>query len=431
MMDRRYILFLSSLLSACASRSVEVSFPQMLQPAGGFAQMNQLAVSLDPALGEALKKDVMDELKACPLYKTVKLIDKPLSVEGKNSGEFFEAYLKKSGVSLRSHGILNVQVEHSEESVERQPAQVMGYFDQPKHEWVPSFGIPRVGVAGVPDLMELAPDTKARLRKAKEKTLKVQKVLRIYLYNSNLHKVVVDRVSNNRSTLASFSRRPGLRKAGFQKMIDRNILSEIVFSACPIQGDMVRRVHRAPDTVKEAATINAGVDLTETDWSAAAGKWTDALENDPKNVYAHHNLGVAFEREGDVLEALKHYRQVRKRFGDAYSDLLTQFIPQEEDFNLYPQVSFITGGNWVFVSSQNVAIQPINASVFRMTTVVDSQTQKPIGLNLREIGTLRFVADGEDYRLARIREFLADTPVKAGDAIIFDDPKEKPEDSEN
>ncbi len=56
-----------------------------------------------------------------------------------------------------------------------------------------------------------------------------------------------------------------------------------------------------------------GVRLAKTGmWDAAIGEWQKALEKDPKNAWAHNNLGIAYEKRGEVAKARREYQKANK-----------------------------------------------------------------------------------------------------------------------
>jgi hypothetical protein len=238
-------------------------------------------------------------------------------------------------------------------------------------------------------------------------------------------KIIHDRVVANNSTLLNYSRKPTLKKPKFTELAKRAVMDEIMFYACPAKEQVTRRLYYVKDPNAEGEQINEGVNLAdENRWSLAATKWTNVLLKDKKNLIAHHNLGVHYERSGEIFQAMNHFKQARSGksgtlMDNVIEEIRTKYQSRVDGSAIYPQVSFVTGGNWAYVRSDAMAMtEGQTHSLYRFEPVVNPETSRTMGLLIREVGLLKVAATAPQYYPGRIKEFLIDYPVKPGDFVI-------------
>ncbi len=411
-------LILMGLLSSCASNETAVEFDQILIP--HFADVGKLAVVLDGEFDENLRNEIIDDLRKCPLYSDIKIVEKPLVIGKTAVAEAFDAHLTKYGKG--SGGLLRIRMEHVETSEESEKAQSFLLFDQSSYDWFPSYGVPRIGTMGFADSMEIAPSVIKRRRSPIVKTSRYQQVYRMGFYRKSLGKMAYDRVGKNISALSLFSKDPAFNKAQFEDRMRTSMLHDISFYSCPSSEPVVRHLYSMGTTSTNARSIDAGIAFAvDGDWPAAAAEWIEVLSNDSKNVLAHHNLGVYYEQMGDITEALKHYRlgfRDKRITEDAFGEIIGHFLPQNEAMESV--IVQVTGGSWIFVDVPE-GEKRTKASVYRSTPIIDPDSSRVVGQSLKEIAILGFVTSQETRRAARVREYLLDTPVRAGDIVVFGD----------
>ncbi|TAJ99356.1 hypothetical protein EPO44_10605 [bacterium] len=419
-MQRNIPVFLLGLglLSACSTGEMKVEFDQVLLP--HFSDIGKLAVVLDGEFEPNVREEIVDALRKCPLYTDIRVIDKPFTVGGTAAEEGFDIHLNR--YAKNSGGLLRIRMEHKESSEEAEKAQSFLLFDQASYEWFPSFGVPRFGTMGFATGMEIGPEVKKRRRSPLVRTNRVQQVYRMSLFNKSLGKMVLDRVGKNISAFSSFSRDPGLKKAQFEALVQGSLLQDINFYSCPPSEPVTRHLYSAGTNSSTGRTVDEGIDAAkDDDWTEAAARWNEVLASDPKNTLAHHNIAVYYERQGDIKEALRHYRlgfRDKRVKEDAFGDIIGRFLPQDEE--LESLVAQVTGGNWIFVDVPE-GERRTKASAYRVTPIIDPDSSRVIGQTLKEIAVLRFVSSQETRRAARVREYLLDTPIRAGDIVIFSD----------
>jgi len=419
-MQRRIPGFLIGLLcmNACATNETPVEFNQVLLP--HLAEIGKLAVVLDGEFNSGLKEDIIQGLKKCPLYTDIRIIEKPLNIGKTGVAEAFEAHLAR--YSKSSGGLLRIRMEHVETSEESEKSLSFLHFDQSSYEWYPSYGVPRIGTMGFAESMEIGPEVIKRRRSPLVKTSRYQQVYRMSYFRKTSAKMLYDRVGKNISALSVFSRDPAFKKPAFEDLMRTSLLQDIAFYSCPPSEPVVRHLYSMGSGSVPSRTIDAGIELAkEEDWSGAAAQWMEVLSNDSKNVLAHHNLGVYYEQLGDITEALKHYRlgyRDKRITEDAFGEIIGRFLPQNE--TMESVVVQVTGGSWIFVDVPE-GERRTRASVYRSTPIIDPDSSRVIGQTLKEIAVIGFVTSQETRRAARLREYLMDTPVRAGDIVVFGD----------
>lgn len=414
-------LTISSLLLfplACATNQKAIEFEQVLLP--NRADIGKLAVILDGEINPKVEESIVSLLKKCPLYSDVKVIDKPLPIAAEATVESFDQYLQKNARGFG--GLLKFRMEHLDLAESTEKSQSFALFDQATYDWYPSFGVPRLGTYGFADRLEIAPDVRKRKRTPTIRTSRYSQVYRMSFYHKPSGKIILDRVGKNISSLSTFSKDPGLKLPAFEASIRASVLTDIAFYACPPSETVVRRIYSPTGDGAVARLVRDGFEAgSRGDWEDASKKWNDAIQKDAKNGLAHHNLGVYYERLGDIPSALPHYRigfRDRRVQEDAFGDIVGKFLPAEE--SMEASVAHVTGGQWIFVDVPE-GEKRTRASVFRSTPIIDPDSSRPMGQSLREIAILRFVTSQETRRAARVREYLLDSPVRPGDMVVFTD----------
>lgn len=419
-MQRNTPLFLLSLglMTSCLSGETRVEFDQVLLPR--FAEIGKLAVVLDGEFEPGVREKILDNLRKCSHYTDIRVVDKALTVGSTAAEEAFDLHLNR--YAKNSGGLLRIRMEHKEATEETEKSQSFLLFDQATYDWYPSFGVPRFGSMGFAGGMEIAPEVKKRRRTPLVRTNRLQQVYRMSLYNKSSGKMTLDRVGKNISAFSSFSKDPGFKKSQFEELVRGSLLQDINFYSCPPSEPVVRHLYSAGTNSTTARSIDEGISSAKDDnWADAGTRWNEVLATDPKNTLAHHNIGVFYERQGDIKEALKHYRlgfRDKRIQEDSFGDIIGHFLPQNDAMESL--VAQVTGGNWIFVDVPE-GERRTKASAYRVTPIIDPDSSRVIGQTLKEIAILRFVSSQEARRAARVGEYLLDTPIRAGDIVVFSD----------
>lgn len=402
----------------CASNEKAIEFTQVLLP--NRADIGRLALVLDGEIDSKTRENIVNTLMQCPLYDEVKIIDKDLQLQSEATPELFDQFLQKHAKGFG--GLLKFRMEHLDMVESNDKAQSFALFDQATYDWYPSFGVPRQGTFGFADRLEIGPDVKIRRRSPMVKTNRYTQVYRMSLYHKPSNKIILDRVGKNISSLSVFSKNPGITKAMFESSIRSSVFTDIGFYACPPSETVTRHIYSPTTQNQTAQIVRDGYEAASRgDWQLASQKWNDAVAKEPKNALAHHNLGVYYERIGDIPSALPHYRigfRDKRVAEDAFGSLVGRFLPADEPMEA--SIAHVTGGNWIFVDVP-AGEKRTRASVFRATPIIDPDSSRISGQNLKEIAILRFVTSQETRRAARVREYLLDSPVRPGDMVVFTD----------
>lgn len=421
------------LSSSCASDIVEVEYAQMISPIEAYGELKKLAVGIDPKIDGELKNQILSSLKSCPVFSEIAVMDKPVRVSGSNPKDYFDALIKRSETAQTAQGVLSLQLEDNTQVEQMEKSQAIQIDDQSQEDWYPSFGVPNMGTYGFPTSPEVAPLSRVKRREAFIRIDKSQYILRMVLYNRVTSKIVHDRLFNVQASLHNYSRKPSVKKDKFLKLVEQSVVNEAMFHVCPSKAKLKRQLVYAKKGDAVSKEINEGVDLaSENRWGLAATKWNNALIKEPKNAFAHHNLAIHLEKQGEFFKALTHFKAAQpkspkeastiKNFPEpVYPQIQEQYLPRFDSSQVYPQIAFVTGGSWAYVRSDGKPL-PVQkrASLYRMETIVNPDSSRVTGIALREVGVIRTLASTGPYFPARIKEFLLEYPVKAGDLLIND-----------
>lgn len=416
-------------LSHCSKTALEVSYPQMLVPAEGYSELKKLAVGIDPYLAPELRDALLKNLQSCPAFQEVVLLEKPVKISGTNPKDYLDAFIKTSEVAQAAQGILSLQIEVNKQSSSSEKSQVWVFDDKPAFDWAGSLTRPFTDSLGLATEPELTQPRRGKRREALVRSDKTQFVARFVVYNRVKGAILHDRVFSHQSQLQNFSRKSGIKKGPFLKMVEKAIVDEATFHACPVRSEVTRQLYYGQNPADpNAAMINEGIELAKDDrWPLAASKWSNVLIKNPKQGLAQHNLAVHFERQGELLKAMEHYRkaslspEASTLIAPVYDEILKNFQAPSGQKPLYPQVAFVSGSGWVYVRSEGDKIPEKRVfSVYRIEASLAPDLLSSQGLSLKEIGRLRLQAYDKGYFTGRVREQLVDFPVKAGDFIIVD-----------
>lgn len=410
----------------CSKTMLEVKYPQMISSAEAYTELSKLTVALDGKLDASLRDKILASLKTCPLFTEVSSMDKPVRVSGSNPKDYFDALIKRSQQAQTAQGLMSIQIENFTENSQLEKSQSLVLTDLPNSDWFATVGLPIAGTMAFAGHPELAPAWSLKRRDTYIRSDKIQYILRFVMYNRVAGKIVHDRVVSNTSSLFNFSRNPSLKKAKFVELVQKSVIDEILFYACPAKQNVTRHIYYQKKPDPNTDQINEGADLVDQNrWNLAATKWNNVLLKDKKNALAHHNLGVHYERSGDFFQALEHFKQVRHgSFAkiipeNVYDEIRKDYQPHQAGAALYPQVSFVTGGNWAFVRSDDLELTDVRPySLYRLEPTVNTETSRATGLTVREVGVFKMTAQVDDLYSGRIKEFLIDYPVRPGDFLI-------------
>ncbi len=423
------VLFLSIGLCACAKTSTEVSFVQQLTPTEGYSELKRLAFSIDPYLDPELRESMIAGLKTCTAFQEITVLEKPVKVSGTNPKDYLDAFIKTSEVAQNAQGILSLQIEANTQSSNTEKVQLWSFEEKPTIEWGGAASAPFLGTLGLGDMPEPNPQRRYKRRETLVRSEKTQFVVRLVVYNKLKGAVIHDRLLSSQSSLYNYSRKAGIKKNTFLKTVEKSLVKEAMFHACPSRDTVTRKLYYGKDPADPSTpAINEGIELAMDDrWTLAAAKWTNVLIKAPKQPFALHNLGVHFERQGELLKALGQYReasmsrQATMLDSIVYDEILRNYQPPLGSQPLYPQVAFVNGDGWIYIRAESIKIPKKRTfSVYRIDAALTPDQLHSQGLNLREIGVIRLQSAFNGYYTGRMRDQLVDFPVRAGDFLIVD-----------
>ena len=329
-----------------------------------------------------------------------------------------------------AHGILYVQLQTRLKNAPLAQASVVRpQYDQP-YDWHDAFQATADLSGRAYSFEEISRKPRYTAATSAFKTEEVELVARYSLYNAKLKRLVFDRTSTLQASVANYSSQPGISRDRLHKMLYRQVIGKIVRSTCTSQGEVERSLVAVGDETKVEKLIQTGVDQAMDDqWEKAAQSWQNAILIEPKNAVAHHNLGVFYERNGNIPKAIDEFD--RARSGKLWKQVprqqfqtsLFQFRPGSDILEVQPKILSMSSSNWVtIVGGKEGGLKPGKIYPVYRSSAVSNENHSVRGIRLVEVGKIRVekAAGGEVPRYeARTMEFTNEFKLATGDTVIL------------
>jgi tetratricopeptide (TPR) repeat protein len=211
--------------------------------------------------------------------------------------------------------------------------------------------------------------------------------------------------------------------------LTRQLISRVTSAACPKITDATRQLYAKGDKSSPADNLIAGgIKLIDNEmkWEEAADMWRKAVLMDKKSAYAYHNLGVYYERGGNIPAAMEEFmkaKQVGARYYEArqYDRSLTIFRPDVSPLSLEPRIHTVSGAGWVSIhgGAATSFIVGREYPVYRLRRMSSDQNNQMDGLAINEVGWIKVVKHEAPFILARITQFIEPLQIESGDVVIM------------
>ena len=204
----------------------------------------------------------------------------------------------------------------------------------------------------------------------------------------------------------------------------RKVNSRFVNEISPHYVNTKRKLEKGKDSLH----TKQGVDLAKTGmWDEAIGEWQKALEKDPKNTWAHNNLGIAYERSGEIAKARKEYQKANKldpkekRYKKNLQDLKTAHDRARGEYLVTGSLKMVIRrkGDIVYIDlgkKHEVNVGEVFI-VYREVAVKHPVTDEVIGTEEERIGKIKVNKVSEKMSIAKVINEDPENKIKIKDKV--------------
>jgi len=419
-------------LSHCASgEKEEIEFDLYRSPMASYKEMTAIGVTNIDGLTQASTDYLTNKIKRCGQFSTTKQLDTKFSLKendvkklGKSIGSQMDGFKDARSV----HGALIVKVIRNKGSITKQNRKLVLLKEKSEYQWFPSFGNWPYKSYGFTGSSEVAPVTKAVIRDVGSSTRRYDISIKFALYNKVIKKVVYQDTYSARSSVTNYSGQSNDIGRKLRQSMTQGILDRIVMKICPKVKKVERNLYARGTDDKIDTMIQAGIELAEDGrWQPAATKWRNAILEDKSNALAHHNLGVFYEKHGDIPKAAEYFDKAEgKNYWkiiekNRYETTIDEFVPRIEMDKLQPRIITVSGGKWLTIIGGPSKKFKKGKTYPLFRSVRHSPKPKFVaeGIDLVEVGRIKVVKRNGSVVLARIKEFIEDERVEIGDVVLL------------
>ena len=416
--------------TACATFIKEdVDYSVYRLPVDDFKKLDFLGVPKIIHLQKDHNDFLIDRIKACGQFNKVSALNTTVKLATGDS-ELVKKELRRSLGEFQDaryvHGALVVELTKNQLQRETRPTRIVGVIEHPDYDWFDSYGAavhPRNELFASE---EIAPKQSFEVREDTAVTLKFSIGLRYALYNKETNRMVFDHTSAIEAVLVNYSKNPVFDRKDLQFYLMRQLLLRIERNACPYMGKVKRVLYASKGEKPADRLVAQGLEFAGDDkWDKAADTWKKAILSDRKNAFAHHNLGIYFERAGNIPAAIEEFQKGKldSKDGmprlDLYDQALSFLRPRLDPDTLEPRIFTALPTGWVSIyggDDGTLKMERIYA-VYRVKKHMSAQNA-PDGLEWQEVGKVRLVKRAGQFILGRVVQYQQSTPVEMGDVLL-------------
>lgn len=204
----------------------------------------------------------------------------------------------------------------------------------------------------------------------------------------------------------------------------RKVTSRFVSEVSPHYINKKRKLEKG----KDSFYTKQGVRFAKMGmWDAAIGEWQKALEKDPKNAWAHNNLGIAHERKGEVAKARREYQKAskldpkEKRYKKNLVDLKKAHDKARGEYLATGSLKMVIRrkGDMVYIDlgkKHEVGVGEVFI-VYREVAIKHPVTDEVIGTEEERIGKIKVNKVSEKMSIAEVIKEDPENKIKVKDKV--------------
>lgn len=401
-------------------------------PTAGFEKMTFLGVAKPQGSAERFHGQIVDEIRRCGQFQKVNKLNRVFKIpEGDKDAvaKSVKADVEKFQDSRYVHGVMVTNTKDKKIDKKTEAVTLVMLKDRLDHRWVDSHGTAATPGHGLYGIEEVSPMTVASTQRVVLKTTTIKVGLRYLLLNRELNQVILDKQTFVSGSVASYTQKPLLNANNLEAKLDQSLARRVVRAACPKLTAVTRKLYAENSDTKADELVVQGIELAGDErWEDAANMWRKAVLIDRKHGYAYHNLGVYYERAGNLPSAMEEYqKEKRSRLkgpNPAQYDASLKIVrPLFNHSQIEPRIYTVSGANWVTIQTETKQGASARLKAGREYPVYRSRRQAGDklgefnGTNLIEVGRVSIVKAEPPFMLARVTQYLQEYGIEAGDFI--------------
>ena len=424
-----FMVFLT--LGACSSvRTEQVEFSRTSAPKESFRELRKLGVVEVKGLPPFGNTYLQKKLKRCSGLGRTRPVKRHFKIDYTNPQTIAASYeraIKNYPNSNKSHGFLSMEIVKKELKGEKQTFTVASYDDTSKHGAFFEAGSFTNNNFGLAAPLTFAPIPDIKKADGKGTSIHYDLELRYSVYNSVLKKLVTFDSVRGQASLTNTSSQPRIGSAWVFHRLIMGLIDKIAHRICYLGPTVERTLYSPNNESYVAKKINAGVDqAVDGRWEAATKTWNNAIQKQRKNSLAHHNLGVAYEYQGELEKAYEHYYLARKgRYSkeievSRYDRLLRAHSRKYALNKTRPIIYAVDSGYWLRITKpKNFKFKVGKTySVYRQQVAEGEGGVKTI--KILEIGSIVVEENYSGFVLARLKtQILEHNGINVGDMLVL------------
>lgn len=424
------VMGLALLLNGCLKTKLELEYELTRFPNEDFENISIVGIPRIEGLGAQESAYLAMQLRECRQPKPTVYIDSLLDATWQSDKiliSSLERSVPSTPMGKKSHAMLVVRVVKDDFQTTFKGSRLIKVKDKDTHDWFPGFGRARTNFAGT---IEIAPEFKTDAYVVDLKKDRYDIRLGYVYYNTRKKAIMHKAEIAGTIKINSYSAEPPIDPAKAKKILIRNLLDQIVYRVCDHTAVVKRTIVATKGKSKIDNLLQEGIQAADKNqWKIAVEKWEQVIKDDPKNVMAHQNLGIYFEKSGYPTKAADHFLKVAQlsKREHLYDDVMEANFPLVDAKDSEPRIIAVSGGNWVTIlGGWNEAIDDNKVyPVYRVRRIQDTKTRETSGLDLYQVGRVKIVKGTKPYFYARPIEYLSGFGIEIGD-IVYDAKDESP-----
>ncbi|MEZ4742960.1 MAG: hypothetical protein R3B45_11015 [Bdellovibrionota bacterium] len=302
------------------------------------------------------------------------------------------------------------------------------YNDDFRYMWAPTYGIWPYNSYGFTGESEISPVGKTAVRDVGLNMRHYEVSIHFTLYNKVLKKIITDGVYEANADVKNYSSEADDIGRNVRQYMTQGILDRIIATTCPETYQVERVLYARGTNDKVDGFIQQGLELAAGGrWEHAASKWKNAILEDKNNALAFHNLGIYYEKKGELTKASEFFDQAEEKNywklieQNRFQKTLEEFVPKLDLAQLQPRVISVRGGRWVSIAGKLGRKFKLrkNYPVVRVEQKINKPNFNNEGLVYTEVGRVQVIQKRGRLILAKIIEFVEDKGIQNGDIILL------------
>ena len=431
------LLFTLGIMPACSKHIDElVAFDVYNAPAAGWRRMTFLGVSAANGLPDAKVRKLISTLQTCGQYQKVNRLNQPLPLatgDVANVHKGLRSAVQAYQDAKYVHGVLVVTPYVKAIAKTKNTVSLVTAKESIDHEWYDSYGYAALPSRRLFATEEIGGKQQFSSKKVEQLRSHYELGLRYVLYNKNLDRIIMDHKTTVTMDLASTTLDGALKERDIEALLSEQLFNRIARQVCPKVASVQRMLQGSGTDSKADVMIAAGIDFAHDDkWEKAADMWRKAVLVDKLATFAYHNLGVYYERAGDIPAAMEEFSKAKSTKLASYTQpqydmSLPLYRPAYDLPSLGPRIYAASGANWISVMGGNEQSLVVGQeySIYRMRRLATAPDYRVNGISLTETGRLRIEKSEPPFMLGHVTRFIDGAQPEVGDIVIADSQKHK------